>query len=391
MLSRLIDLSLANRWLVLILLAAFSVGATILALGIPVDAFPDLTNNQVVVITECPGMPPTEVEQLVTFPLESAMMGLPRTEGIRSMSKLGLSMVTVVFADSVNPYFARQIVNERIEEARGRLPADVKPSLGPIATAFGEVYQYTVQGKDMSLMDRKTLHDWQIKFQLRSIPGINEVNSWGGESKQYVIEVDPQALSRYGLALRTVFERVRENNANFGGGFIEHAGEQYTVLGLGRTLSMADLGNIVMLERGGVAVLLSDVATIVPGAIPRQGAVLRDGKGETVSGMAIMLRGENGLRVIEKVKERIANLHLAFRSDYRSLLRPVPSDHRDNSHGWPQFAGSGTVGNRHFAAVFRQFPCGSDRRGGNSVIDAVRCCGNGDVWSDCKSHELGRP
>ena len=147
-----------------------------MALQIPIDAFPDLTNNQVVVITECPSMSPGEVEQLVTFPIETALMGMPRTEGVRSISKLGLSMVTIVFDDSVNTYFARQLVNERLQQVRSRLPEGLQPSLGPAATAFGEVYQYTVEGA-LSLMDRKTIQDWQIRYALRTVPGVNEVDT----------------------------------------------------------------------------------------------------------------------------------------------------------------------------------------------------------------------
>ncbi len=210
---------------------------------IPIDAFPDLTNNQVVVITECPGMAPAEVEQLVTFPIETSLMGIPNTQGIRSISKLGLSMVTLVLDDSVPIYFARQLVNERLQEARTRLPDGVEPTLGPVATAFGEVYQYTVEGPGYSAMDLKTLHEWQIKNQLRTVPGVNEINTWGGETRQYQIEVDPGRLQGYGLTLRDVFERVRENNANFGGGFIEHSAEQYTVRGVGRTAQRARTWN----------------------------------------------------------------------------------------------------------------------------------------------------
>lgn len=310
MMGRLIDFCLANRWLVLVLLLMFVAVSLRVAIEIPIDAFPDLTNNQVVVITECPGLPPVEVEQLVTFPIESSLMGLPKTEGIRSISKLGLSMVTLVLDDSVNTYFARQIVNERLQEVRARLPEGVEPRLGPVATAFGEVYQYTVEGGSLSLMDRKTLHDWVMKYQLRTVPGVNEVNTWGGETRVYTVEVDPDALLRYGIGLRQVFERLRENNANFGGGFIEHSGEQYTVLGLGRTRNTEDIGQIVLLERNGTPVLVRDVARIVPGALPRQGATLRDGRGETVSGMAIMLKGENSREVIRRVKAKLASMHL---------------------------------------------------------------------------------
>lgn len=310
MLNRIISFSLDHRWITLSCLAAFLLVSGYIALQIPIDAFPDLTNNQVVIITEAPGLPPTEVEQLVTFPVETAVMGLPKTEGVRSISKLGLSMVTIILDDSVPIYFARQIVNERLQEVRSRLPEGLEPTLGPVATAFGEVYQYTIEGSDQSLTERKTLQDWHIRNVLRTVPGINEVNSWGGYTKQYTIEVDPLALQRYDLPLRDVFERLIENNRNFGGGFIEHAEQQYTIRGLGRTLSIEDLEHIVLVARNGIPVLVRDVARVFVGSVPRQGAVLRNGEGETVSGMAIMLKGENGLRVIERVKTRLASLRL---------------------------------------------------------------------------------
>jgi heavy metal efflux system protein len=310
MLNRIIDFALDNRWLTLSVLSLLTLVSVFIAVTIPIDAFPDLTNNQVVVITESPGLSPTEVEQAVTFPIESAVMGLPSTQGVRSISKLGLSIVTVVFDDHVNTYFARQIVNERIQEARPRLPQGLEPTLGPIATAFGEIYQYTVEGSEHSVMDRKTLHDWQLRYQLRSIPGVNEVNSWGGETRQYTVEVDPANLQRYGLTLRDVFQRLRDNNRNFGGGFIEHAAEQYTVRGLGRAHGAGDLERIVLTAHEGTPVFIQDVARVYVDSLPRQGAVLRDGKGETVSGMVIMLKGENGLRVIERIKARLASLRL---------------------------------------------------------------------------------
>jgi cobalt-zinc-cadmium resistance protein CzcA len=310
MLTRIIDFHLRHRVFVLFGVAVLVAAGIYTMLQIPIDAFPDLTNNQVVVITECPAMPPTEVEQLVTFPIESALMGLPRTEEVRSISKLGLSMVTVVFDDSVNIWFARQLVNERLQEARTRLPEALEPTLGPVATAFGEVYQYTLHGDGYSPMELKTLHDWQIKAQLRTVPGVNEVNTWGGESRQYVVEVDPAGLQRYGISLRDVFERIQENNANFGGGYIEHAAEQYTVRGVGRTTGIRDLEEIVVLAQEGTPVRLRDVGEVRVAPMQRQGAVLRDGKGETVSGMAIMLKGENGRRVIDRVKKKFETIRL---------------------------------------------------------------------------------
>jgi cobalt-zinc-cadmium resistance protein CzcA len=310
MLDRIIDYHLRHRFVVLSgLLVLIGAGLWVM-FQLPIEAFPDLTNNQVTVITEAPAMAPSEVEQLVTYPIELALMGLPRTQGNRSVSKLGLSMVTVMFDDDVNIYFARQLVNERIQEVRSRLPMGLEPSLGPVATAFGEVYQYTVESQKLTPMEIKTLHDWQIRSQMRTIQGVNEVNSWGGETKQYSVEVDPVALQRYGLSLRDVFDRIRENNENFGGGFIEHSSERYTVRGLGRAGGAQDLERIVVLAKAGTPVLLRDVAKVGLQANPRYGAVMRDGKGETVSGMIIMLKGENGKQVIERVKERIANLRL---------------------------------------------------------------------------------
>jgi heavy metal efflux system protein len=309
MLGKIVDFHLRHRFFVLVgLLGLIAVGSWTL-LQIPIEAFPDLTNNQVVVVTEAAGMPAMEVEQFVTFPIEMALMGMPRTQNIRSSSKLGLSMVTVIFDDSVDTYFARQIANERLQEVRARLPQNVEPTLGPVATAFGEVYQYTIEGSAPT-MDRKEVHDWQVKNQIRTVPGVNEVNTWGGESKQYEVEVDPAALQRYGLTLRDVFERIRENNANFGGGFIESGSEQFTVRGLGRVSGSDELLQVVLLAQAGTPVLLRDVAKVSNRPIPRQGAVLRDGKGETVSGMAIMLKGENGKQVIERVKEKLASIHL---------------------------------------------------------------------------------
>jgi heavy metal efflux system protein len=262
MLNRIIDFHLRHRWFVLAGLGGLIALGLYTLSQIPIDAFPDLTNNQVVVVTECPAMAPSEVEQLVTFPIETALMGVPRAQGIRSISKLGLSMVTLELDDSVDTYFARQLVNERLQEVRTRLPGGLEPSLGPVATAFGEVYQYTLDGGGLSAMELKTLHEWQIKNQLRTVPGVNEVNTWGGETRQYQVTVDPIRLQRYGMSLRDIFERIRENNANFGGGFIEHSSEQYTVRGLGRTADVADLERIVVLARAGTPVLLRDVAKI---------------------------------------------------------------------------------------------------------------------------------
>ncbi len=303
-----VDFHLHHRFFVLVGLVGL-IGLGLYCLSkISIDAFPDLTNNQVVVITEAPGMAPIEVEQLVTFPVESALMGVPGTDEIRSISKLGLSIVTVVFEDSVDTYFARQLVNERLAEARSRIPAGLDPTLGPVATAFGEIYQYTIEGEGYGAMDLKTLHDWQIKYQLRAVPGVGEINSWGGFTRQYHVIVDPNKLRSYELSLRNVYDRIRENNDNFGGGFIEHSNEQFTVRGIGRAVSEHDLERIVVASHQGTPVFLRDLASIEVGPMPRQGAVTRDGMGETVSGMIIMLKGANGKVVNEASKQRLEQI-----------------------------------------------------------------------------------
>src|SRR3954462_454511 len=213
MLNRIIDLTLQYRWLVLGAMVALIAAGGYALYTIPVEAFPDLTNNQVVVVTEAPSLPPTEIEQLVTYPIERAMLGLPNKEEIRSLSKLGLSMVTVVFDDSVPMYFGRQLVNERLLQISSQLPAGVQPTLGLPATAFGELYQYTLSGP-LNALELKDIEEWVIKGQLRTVPGVSEVNTWGGQTKQFQIVADPALLAQYGLTLHDVAMRVQENNTN---------------------------------------------------------------------------------------------------------------------------------------------------------------------------------
>jgi heavy metal efflux system protein len=307
MLNRIINVTLTYRWLVLIGIVVLLGAGGYALYTIPVEAFPDLTNNQVVIVTEAPSLPPSEVEQLVTYPIERAMLGLPSKEEVRSLSKLGLSMVTIVFDDSVPMYFARQLVSERLQQISSLLPQGVQPALGLPSTAFGELYQYTLSGP-MSPMELKDLHEWVIKGQLRTLPGVSEINAWGGQTKQFQVVADPLLLQQYGLTLHDLAARIEENNTNFGGGYIEHASEQYTFLGNGRATSTDDFKNIVLTAKNGTPVLVRDVANVRVGPAPPEGATLRNG--ETVSGMVIMLKGENGKRLIERVKERIASLRL---------------------------------------------------------------------------------
>lgn len=308
--TRLFDFFLSNRWLILIGIVLLLAAGILAMLSLPVEAFPDLTNNQVVVSAQAPGMSPVEVEQLVTFPIETSMLGLPHLQLVRSTSKLELTMVSIIFDDSVDQYRARQLVAERLNQIQATLPASITPVMGPMSTAFGEVYQYTVQSPKLSLMDLKTLNDWNIRYSLLTVPEVSEINSWGGYTKEYSVVVDPDHLRAYDLTLHDVVSAVENNNSNFGGSYIEHAGQMYTVRGIGRVENLDDIGRIVVATRNGTPILVRQVASMQTLPMIRHGAVLHDGNGETVSGMVIILRGANGNKIIEQVKAKISGMKL---------------------------------------------------------------------------------
>ncbi len=307
-LERFVAGALKQRFLVLLGLALLVIGGLAAYESLPIEAFPDLTSNQVVIACEAPGLAASDVEQRVTYPIETAVMGVPGAEQVRSLSKFGLSLVTIVFEDSVPIYFARQQVSERLNEARSRLPPGIEPGLGPVATAFGEVYQYLVEGDGANAMEKKTLHDWEVRLRLRSVKGVGEVNSWGGETKQFHVVVDPQKLEKYGLSLSEIFHAIADNNSAFGGGFLEHRSERLTVRGLGLVRNSDDIGRIVLAAKDGVPIFVSDVAEVRIAPMPRNGAVTRDGKGESVAGMVILLKGENAKEVTSRVKSRIRDI-----------------------------------------------------------------------------------
>ena len=306
--ERFVNATLGQRAFVLLCLAALVVTGVLAVRDLPVEAFPDLTNNQVVVITEAPSLAAPEVEQRVSYPIETALMGVPNTDEVRSVSKFGLSMVTVVFDDAVPIYLARQLVTERLADVRSRIPAGLDPMLGPVATAFGEIYQYVVTGPNVDAMSAKTTHDWEVRTRLRSVPGVSEVNTWGGETKQFQVVVDPSRLDQFKLSLGDVLQAVADNNQSFSGGFIEHHAERYTVRGIGLVADTRDLERVVLASHNGVPVLLRDVAQIQVAAGLRDGAVTRNGQGEVVGGMVIMLKGQNARDVAASVKTRLADI-----------------------------------------------------------------------------------
>ena len=310
MINALIRFSVENRLIVLLLVGIMSAAGAYSLLNLPIDAVPDVTNVQVQVLTAAPSLAPLEIERQVTFPVETAMSGLPDVEEIRSVSKFGLSAVTIVFDDSVDTYFARQLVLERLAQAREQIPESIgSPEMGPISTGLGEIYQYELRaapGSDYDAKALRTIQDWNVRRQLLGVPGATEINSFGGYEKQYQVRLDPAKLQSFGLALRDIYEAVGSNNANVGGAYIQKGAEQYLLRGIGLVENPEDIGSIVVKTgEEGVPVYVRDVGEIVEGATVRQGAVTSDGKGEIVAGIVLMLKGENSRTVVNAVKERV--------------------------------------------------------------------------------------
>lgn len=279
---------------------------------LPFDAFPDLTGTRVEVITVAPGMAPEEVERLVTYPVEAALMGIPGAEGVRSVSKFGLSLVTVPFPDGTDVYFARQLVQQRLSDVKGSLPDGIESGLGPVSTAMGELYQYVLSSDSLSLTALKTLHDYTVRPRLRTLPGVSEVNSWGGLIERIDVVVDPARLMALRLTLADVHDVLSQNSLVFGGSYLEEGGERFTLRGLGRVESAADIEQIRVISASGASVRIGDVATVQTGALPRSGAVTKDGKGEVVSGMVLKLQGADSRQVIKAVKARMAEIQAAL-------------------------------------------------------------------------------
>ena len=306
----LIDFSLRNKFIVLILTAVvIGVGVNSM-LRLPIDAVPDVTPNQVLVLTTAPGLGPLEIERFITFPVETAMSGLPGIEEIRSVSRFGLSSVYIYFREDMDLYFARRLVLERLPDAREAIPEGLgTPTMGPISTGLGEIYQFEVRGAGLSPMDLRSILEWDIAFKLRSVPGVVEVNSFGGELKTYEVQLDPNKLVSYNVPLSDVFEALERNNANAGGGYIERAQEQYVIRAEGLVEKASDIDNIVVkAEQEGTPVYIKNLGTTVFAPRIRQGAVTRDGRGEVVTGVVMMLMGENSRVVAERVREELETI-----------------------------------------------------------------------------------
>jgi cobalt-zinc-cadmium resistance protein CzcA len=314
MLLKIIRFSIRNKLLVL-LFTAFIAALGIFALTqIPIGAVPDITNNQVQVLTTSQNLSTQDIEQFITYPIELEMANLPGIVEIRSISKFGLSVVTIVFEDAMGTYLPRQLIAEKIKSASEKIPAGFgSPEMGPISTGLGEIYQYILDTKPgykerYSSMDLRTIQDWIVKRQLSGIPGVVEVNTWGGHLKQYEVAINTEKLNAMDITATEVFQALENNNSVAGGGYIEKVNQAYFIRGEGLVSSLEDLGNIVVKNRGGVSILIRDIAKVGFGSATRFGAITGNGEGEKVLGQVMMLRDANSKEVIEAVKERVASI-----------------------------------------------------------------------------------
>lgn len=316
MIDRILSFSITNRWLVILVTLGVGAFGAWNFTRLPIDAVPDITNVQVQVNSLAPGYSPLEVEQRITFPVETAMAGLPKLEYTRSLSRYGLSQVTVVFKDGTDIYFARQLVNERVQQVREKLPAGTEVSMGPVSTGLGEIFMYTVEAKNgarkpdgtaYSATDLRTIQDWIIKPQLRTVPGIVEVNTIGGYERQFHVLTDPARLMAYKLSFHDVMNALATHNANVGAGYIERNGEQYLVRTPGQVATVEEIGSVVLASRNGVPIRISDVADVKEGTDLRTGAATLNGQ-ETVIGTAMLLIGENSRSAAQGVAKRLTEI-----------------------------------------------------------------------------------
>jgi len=321
MLDKIIRFSINNKLIICVFTLALIVWGVWSATRLQIDAVPDITNNQVQIITSAPTLASQEVEQFITYPIEQSIANLPDVEEIRSISRFGLSVITVVFSDDVDVYFARQLLNERIREAEEQIPKGLgTPELAPVSTGLGQVYEYVIHPKKgseakYSASDLRTMQDWIVARQLYGTPGVAEVNSFGGMLKQYEVAVDPNRLKALDVSIAEIFEALEKNNANTGGAYIDKKPNAYFIRGIGIVTSLEDIGRIVVKNTNGIPVLINNVADVRFGSAVRYGAMTRNGEGEVVGGIVMMLKGSNSAEVVNRVKEKMEIIKKSLPTD----------------------------------------------------------------------------
>ena len=312
MFSKIINFSIKNKFIVLLFTAFIAFVGLYSLSQIPIGAVPDVTNNQVQVLTTSNRLSTQDMEKFVTYPVELEMANLPGVKEIRSVSKFGLSVVTIVFEDDMGTYLPRQLIAEKIKSASSRIPEGFgTPEMGPITTGLGEIYQYILdvepKYKDQySSTELRTIQDWIVKRQLSGIPGVVEVNTWGGHLKQYEVAIQTQKLNAFNITAREIFTALEKNNSVTGGGYIEKVNQAYFIRGEGLVSSLKDIEDIVVTTRNSIPIYIKDVAQVGFGSAPRFGAITGNGEGEKVLGQIMMLKDADSKRVIEAVKERVA-------------------------------------------------------------------------------------
>ncbi|WP_319500627.1 CusA/CzcA family heavy metal efflux RND transporter [uncultured Draconibacterium sp.] len=310
MLQNIISFSVRQKYVALSLVVLMAIAGYFSLINLPINSQPDVTPVQVLVITKAGRYSPFDVEKLVSYPIETAMNGLPDVAEVRSISQFGLSAVTVEFDEGTDIYFARQIVSQRLQSIVDELPPGVSsPSLGPISTALGEIYQYVVKGENYSLSELREIQDWLIAPQLKIVRGVTEINSFGGFVKQYNVIIQPGLLRTYSIGISEVMDAIAQNNSVSGGNYIQHNGEQYIIRGVGQITSMDDVRNIIVKNINNKPIFIKDIANVVEGKQIRQGGVTKDGKGEVITGIVMMLRGGNGREVISEIEDKIEEIN----------------------------------------------------------------------------------
>lgn len=307
MIERIIAFCLQQRLMVIGATLTIAISGIIAFENLPVQAFPDVQNVFVQVVTQYPGQAPEEVEKLISLPIERVMNGVPHLMNMRSVSIFGLSVVTLTFDDSAEDYFSRQQVLERLHNAD--IPSDTKPQLGPLSTGVGEILRYVIDAKNLSLVEQRALQDWVIEPKIRTMQGVADVVSYGGGVKEYKVAAKPDRLRNFNISLQQVFDAIAANNNNTGGGYIEHGDEALVVRGIGLLKSADEIGEIVVNTNDGVPIRIKDVADISVGPQPRTGMVGMNQRDDVVEGIVLLIKGRDAVEVLNGVKQKIAELN----------------------------------------------------------------------------------
>ena len=397
MLDKIIQFSIKNKLFVGIMTLMLIFWGVWSATRLPIDAVPDITNNQVQIITSTPTLASQEVEQLVTFPIEQAIANIPGLEETRSISRFGLSVITAVFSEDMDIYFARQLVNEKLKEAQEQIPQGIgSPELSPVSTGLGEVYQYIIRPTEQSknkysAKDLRTMQDWIVARQLYGTKGIAEINSFGGELKQYEVVIDPDRLRAMGVSVSDIFTALEQNNQNTGGAYIDKRPNAYFIRGIGMARSLEDIGNIAV-GKHTPPLFIKHVAEVRLGSAIRYGALTYNGEVDAVGGIVMMLKGENSHEVVSRIKEKLPTIQQSLPEDIviEPFLDRTDLVQRAIHTVEKNLLEGGADCHLRLSAFLRESACRTDCRHSHSALLALCLRNDEPLWSKCQPDELGR-